>query len=294
MPPKTFKLDAPPPHLQRFEIKGRVERVDLPLYLIWVNGIVFFGGFGGFAFFNTLTQDTQHDDIWVFAGAFIAGLFALIALVFHLKGLIARKKPMLVVDETTVEISADGHVFNFGMLDYILWDQDYRALATPRDQSKKIDTNLIIAYRLGNHFEDGDAKAFAFRASTTVEQMADLQKAYLRLMVIIKSKRKIQRDNKAKAQAFAAGHDIAGLADLLKQLSASTIVTDAGLLERDDPRDGIAFLFPDVPDDKGTRALKLAISALNSKPVNVVTNGIAIFGGVMLTLVNAAFLFALL
>jgi len=251
-------------------------------------------GFGGFAFFNTLTQDTQHDDIWVFAGAFIAGLFALIALVFHLKGLIARKKPMLVVDETTVEISADGHVFNFGMLNYILWDQDYRALATPRDQSKKIDTHLIIAYRLGNHFEDGDAKAFAFRASTTVEQMADLQKAYLRLMVIIKSKRKIQRDNKAKAQAFAAGHDIAGLADLLKQRSASTIVTDAGLLESDDPRDGIAFLFPDVPDYKGTRALKLAISALNSKPVNVVTNGIAIFGGVMLTLVNAAFLFALL
>jgi len=148
MPPKTFKLDAPPPHLQRFEIKGRVERVDLPLYLIWVNGIVFFGGFGGFAFFNTLTQDTQHDDIWVFAGAFIAGLFAMIAFVFHLKGMIGRKIPMLVVDETTVEISADGHVFNFGMLDYILWDQDYRALATPRGQSKKIDTNLIILISL--------------------------------------------------------------------------------------------------------------------------------------------------
>lgn len=71
-------------------------------------------------------------------------------------------------------------------------------------------------------------------------------------------------------------------------------MTDAGLLESDDPRDGIAFVFPDVPDDKGTRALKLAISALNSKPVNVVISGIAIFGGVMLTLVNAAFLFALL
>ena len=88
--------------------------------------------------------------------------------------------------------------------------------------------------------------------------------------------------------------DIAGLADLLKQQGASTIVTDASLLESDDPRDGIAFLFPDVPDDKGTRALKLAISALNSKPVNVVISGIAIFGVVMLTLVNAAFLFALL
>ena len=71
-------------------------------------------------------------------------------------------------------------------------------------------------------------------------------------------------------------------------------MTDAGLLESDDPRDGIAFVFPDVPDDKGTRALKLAISALNSKPVNVVISGIAIFGGVMLTLVNAEFLFALL
>ena len=129
-------------------IKGRVERVGLPLYLIWVNGIVFFGGFGGFAFFNTLTQDTQHDDIWVFAGKFIAGLFAMIAFVFHLKGMIGRKIPMLVVDETTVEISADGHVFNFGMLDYIFWDQDYRALATPRGQSKKIDTNLIILISL--------------------------------------------------------------------------------------------------------------------------------------------------
>jgi hypothetical protein len=91
MPQRTFKLDAPAPHLQRYEIKGRVERVGLPLYLIWANGIVFLGGFGGFAFFNTLAQDTQHDEFWVFAGAFIAGLFALIALVFHLKGLIAQK-----------------------------------------------------------------------------------------------------------------------------------------------------------------------------------------------------------
>ena len=52
---------------------------------------------------------------------------------------------------------------------------------------RSIQAYDYIAYWLGNHFEDGDAKAFAFRASTTVEQMADLQKAYLRLMVILRS-----------------------------------------------------------------------------------------------------------
>ena len=58
MPPKTFKLDAPPPHLQRFEIKGRVERVDLPLYLIWVNGIVFFGDLAALRF-STRSHKTR-------------------------------------------------------------------------------------------------------------------------------------------------------------------------------------------------------------------------------------------
>ena len=200
--------------LKRHEIPAYIGRLDWPLYLFWGNGIFFFGFFGGFAFFTGLQQDPMPDELWIFAGSLIAGLIALIWLIFHITEFSANRRSTLVVDETSVTVSYKNHRFNFGMMEFILWDQDYRQVQAS-ERHKKIKTKLLIAYRLGNHFEEGRVESFAFDAWTTPDEMADLQATYWRIMVIVKSRRKLQRENIATAEDHQKAQNIEGLVGLV-------------------------------------------------------------------------------
>lgn len=285
---------APSPQLQRFEIKSFVERIGLPYYILWMNSIVFFGAWGGFAFIISLHEDPLPDNIWVFAGSFVAGLLALIALVVHFKNLLGTKKQPLVLDETSVQITAPDHAFNFGMLDFILWDQDYRTPHNSKPQTTKMSANLIVSYRIGTHFENGLRKSFVFRAETTVGQMADLQNAYMRLMLLLKSRRKFQRDNAAHVQELQKANDIMGLSDLLKRLTGPSVLQDGAISLSDDPRDQIHLLYSDGSKDPAAAALKTTIRALNSKPVTFVADVMMSIAGGLMTVFNIGILFALL
>ena len=170
------------------QIKPFTQGLGWPMVLMLINAAFMFGGIGGFAFFHSLLHNPEHEDLWSFGGSFIFGLAILGVLIYFARPAWRANAQRLVVDEKKVTLSFGTTLLNFGMIDFILWDKDYRSKAKDRFD-RQIRTKLIIGYREGSHFEKGESKAFVFDAKTTPKQMGQMQIWYLTLMTILKAKR---------------------------------------------------------------------------------------------------------
>lgn len=275
-----------------YTIAPYVERLEWGMYLFWINGIVLFGGIGGFAFFDMLPQGKPFSEYGIFLGSFLGGLGALAALIHHITS--ARKgKAALVIDENTVTVSLGDQSFNFGMLDSMLWYDDFRQV-TGLAAKRKRRIAIVVTYRSGTHFQNGKRTQIYFFGYCTPAKMAELQKWYLQTMYIVKSRRKFQRDNVEKSQAASVENDVATLADLITRLKSASVIDEADLLNSTAPEDKIDMLLPQVETGHSGRAAASVSKVLSGKPFSIVSSVWFGFLGVMMMLLNGAFLFALI
>lgn len=229
--------------LKRLVLSSYVENIGLPLYLLWANGSFFFGFVGGFAFLGSVTNEDWQDKIWLFGGSALAGTIAFALLIWNLvqqlKGTDCRK---LTFDEPNVIITCEAHKFNFGMLEHILFEQDFAEVEFyARD--KKVRTWIFVEYRKGHHFSEGEKVLFSFDAWATPKQLEQLQAAYLRTMLVVKSKRKIQRELHGEFETKAESSDLQGMAEIIGKIQSKSIVEQANLLESEDARDSIKMIY---------------------------------------------------
>ncbi|RPE66416.1 hypothetical protein EDD53_2118 [Pacificibacter maritimus] len=276
----------------KFAIPPYAERIGWEMYLLWVNGIIMFAGFGGFALFISLTDGEPFSVYGIFLGSFLAGLTALVFLGVHVISR-RKKKVALIVDENTVTVSVGERRFNFGMLDLMLWQEDFEHVKGFAAKRKR-PIRMLIAYRIGNHFEEGERQLITFVGYSTPAKMAELQKWYRQTMYIVKSRRKFQRDNQDVRNKAAAAEDVATLVELVGRLKSPSVINEADVLNSTDPEDRIYMLFPEVEKSRGDIAVENVIKVLNSKPLRVVTSVWYGFIGIVMSLFNAAIIFALL
>lgn len=276
-----------------YTIPPYAERVGGEMYLLWVNGIIMFAGWGGFAFFDTFTNGKPFSEYGTFLGSFLAGLVALVFLVKHVISARKKTKVALVVDENTVTVSLGETSFNFGMLDLMLWNEDF-ANITGFAAKRKRRVTMAIAYRTGSDFQEGQRKTITFVGNSTPAKMAELQKWYRQTMFLVKSRRKFQRDNIDIRKKAAAENDLATLADLVARLGRPSVVGEADLLNSEDPEDKIYMLFPEAEKSRSDVAVANVLKVLNSKPLGIVTSVWYGSIGVIMTLFNAAILYALI
>ena len=262
---------------------------------MWINAILFFGGWGGVALILSLRPGDTAAPIATLAGAFGLGLALLGALIWHLRRLSRQARARLVFDPETVSLSAPGHVVNFGMIDAMLWSRDF--LNDDAPAGERPGRHLIrVLYRSGDRLDQGAARAFTFAARATRAEMAALQRAYLVMMWIVKS----DRTQRRRALEVLNGTPQDGPQDpgarerLLAAVGAALSPDLSGANGADDPRDRIAMILPDRPAPVMNGAAGAVFRGLVSRLVIGVSTIWIAAGALLFSAINLAFLIALL